>query len=109
MFLLNMGLFFSISVKPAIVKYPIDRDSIEGSTVVFECKTKGFPQPTTFWLHNERPISFQHTINDEGSLVLENVRRNPHAGKYTCVANSEAGTARHFAWLFIDGRLFGCF
>ncbi|VDD94061.1 unnamed protein product, partial [Enterobius vermicularis] len=86
-----------------------DKSTQAGEKSVFECKVTGEPQPKVTWYHEK--IELEDTgkkvkIESSGDiqrLTIASTEFDDH-GKYTCVAENEAGTTRSEATLTVHAE-----
>ncbi|VDP07521.1 unnamed protein product [Soboliphyme baturini] len=75
-----------------------------GDRVMFECVLLGKPRPKAVWLFNESPIVYDDitvfNTCDECRLTIARTTVK-HYGKYTLVAENEAGKLTCSAWLLM--------
>lgn len=97
---------------PVIMRKPVNVTAQVGDTVTFRCTASSKPPPTVIMVKiddesTELPsVGDPSTLNDESQRVttiieLESVTMDD-AGKYSCIAMNELGTASAPAWLFIE-------
>ncbi|XP_073975614.1 myosin light chain kinase, smooth muscle-like isoform X3 [Rhodnius prolixus] len=87
-----------------LLTVPHDRVALVGETVRFTCAVRGYPDPTTDWYKDGKPIiGSRYRIQeneDIRSLVMEGVTRED-AGKYTVVVQNGHGEVKASAHLQI--------
>ncbi|XP_074858282.1 hemicentin-1 isoform X3 [Carettochelys insculpta] len=72
---------------------------VKGSSASMMCMTDGTPTPNMLWLKNGQPLHLgSHlTINSQGMILHIPTTETDDAGRFTCVASSEAGeVSKHF-------------
>lgn len=82
-----------IEVLPGLV------ETMVGRTVTIECSVEGRPTPAISWLKDAKPLlpAPNHvSLSYDGEcatlkLIVTNIE---DSGRYTCVANNDAGEAR---------------
>ena len=83
--------YLLLKVKPKFVVKPNSTRGYEGYSLQIDCHAIGDPKPTITWI--SRPINDdpQHFIQyDNGTLFIPEVKASD-AGKYQCIAGSDAG------------------
>lgn len=88
----------------------------EGQNPVFHCYASGWPEPSFAWLKEGRKIKNGDANNSyvlirrPGGLDLDiiYVRRQEHAGRYTCLVNNTIGEQRHHILLSVVGQFQSC-
>lgn len=105
-----MGKLKSRRRTPAkLLTVPHDRVALVGETVRFTCAVRGYPDPTTDWYKDGKPIiGSRYRIQeneDIRSLVMEGVTRED-AGKYTVVVQNGHGEVKASAHLQIVSKQF---
>ncbi|KAJ8898129.1 hypothetical protein PR048_003489 [Dryococelus australis] len=91
-------------VTPAFKELFADRSILENQSTKFECVITGKPQPKVQWLLNDKPVTgkefLQTTVGDRHVLTLQRAQKE-HCGRYSCVAENEAGKATCVAFLSV--------
>ncbi|XP_022101402.1 myosin light chain kinase, smooth muscle-like isoform X2 [Acanthaster planci] len=91
--------------RPQFVQGLCDKQIVEGTAVVLECRVTGEPEPDIYWYRDgveigETDPKYRYEFEGEHgvSLVINNARMSD-AGTYTCKAVSAAGSAESSAQL----------
>lgn len=101
---------FTFTVAPQILPFDFGEDTVNsGELISVMCSIKEGDLPLKIsWMHNNGRLRPEDGISVVGvnkkisTLSIESVGHE-HAGKYTCIAKNSAGTARHSAYLKVNG------
>uniref|UniRef100_A0A0R3RPN8 Hemicentin-1 n=1 Tax=Elaeophora elaphi TaxID=1147741 RepID=A0A0R3RPN8_9BILA len=64
---------------------------VQGNKVIMHCPVQGNPKPKIKWLYNGKPINNDRVrIVEETDLIIEESKQRDN-GRYTCLAENEAG------------------
>ena len=85
---MNSSVFF-FPVPPAVVVFPANITTVEGSTVVLPCTAEGYPTPHVTWIDPNGTVLENRT--SDTNLTLPNVSRHS-SGTYQCNATNELGS-----------------
>ena len=80
---------------------------VQGQSLVLQCVTSGFPEPTITWHFNMRQIIVNDaprlSITPDGNLIINGVVTSDD-GLYQCVATNAAGSDDGTVNLTIHGK-----
>ena len=80
---------------------------VQGQSLVLQCATSGFPQPTITWYFSMHQISVNDaprlSITPDGDLIINGVVTDDD-GLYQCVATNAAGSDDGTVNLTIHGK-----
>ena len=99
-------MILSVNSPPVFTHAPESTEITEGDDLDLECLVTGKPLPEITWYKNEEDMSAQKNITvqtsenvdkfERGSeLLVKDVDREEHTGKYVIEATNSAGTAKH--------------
>ena len=96
----------SVNVPPAFKRAPEPIEITEGDDLDLECLVTGKPLPDVVWYKDGEDVSKQKNVMvqtsenvdalERGSeIVVKDVDRELHSGKYVIEATNSVGTAKH--------------
>lgn len=88
---------------PSITDGPQETLTNEGNSLELRCTTRGYPEPTIYWMINGADTKWDPLIRANGnSLVIETVQKK-HAGIVQCFAKNDAGEVSFDAMKLSNG------
>uniref|UniRef100_A0A8C5QBV6 Hemicentin 2 n=1 Tax=Leptobrachium leishanense TaxID=445787 RepID=A0A8C5QBV6_9ANUR len=74
--------------------------------LVLSCHVTGYPAPKVWWLRNDYPFRDQNgvEVSDGGKTIAIQQIQGSHSGRYTCKAESDAGTAEATVEVSVQGN-----
>lgn len=88
-----------LAVPPEIIDPPMDKDVVDGKTVIITCRVFGAPKPEVKWVRSGVELTGgRYTTLPSGDLEIRDVNFLD-AGQYSCHAANKLGTAEKSATL----------
>ena len=89
---------------PIIISGPTNQTLPIKSVAILNCISIGVPQPIISWYKDGTPIINTHKviINNNGTLIINDLDKNSDQGLYTCVASSRSGKTTWSGYLRLE-------
>ncbi|XP_064207151.1 roundabout homolog 1 isoform X3 [Anguilla rostrata] len=101
----SQAVRLSVFARPVLSRKPLDVTVRVGETAWFSCEAQGDPMPSVKWTRDLGSLPYgRYEVNPDHSLQIHYVTAQD-AGRYTCIAASEAGQASASASLQVQEAL----
>ena len=77
----------SLLISPVFIQHPMDIETVNGTSVTFECTAEAFPDPTYMWFRMDDELPVSATGENTSMLTFSSVMFGDQ-GIYYCIANS---------------------